>query len=196
MRCILLLFTTLLMPTKELEIYEELQLDLERNSPVYISQLNVGDSLHFTFTYTQVEAENRAKIHILDEKKENKVFVFQLRFNMNNDTYLYKETNYTDYTVTNTVKNQEWGHGGNRNLLPESVKSRGNSESELIIHLTRTNYSVSINGEVQENLMQNNREGLEFHKGAYLAVYNGESVKFLSKAVRAYYMHDIILSGI
>ena len=36
--------------------------------------------------------------------------------------------------------------------------------------------------------MQNNREGLEFHKGAYLAVYNGVSVKFLSKAVRAYYM--------
>ena len=51
--------------------------------------------------------------------------------------------------VTQTVKGLEWGYGGNRNLLPESVKSRDNSESELIIHLTRTNYSVSINGEVQ-----------------------------------------------
>ena len=43
---------------------------------------------------------NRAQIHILDETQEDKVFVFQLRFNENNDTF----GNATDYTVTNTGK--------------------------------------------------------------------------------------------
>ena len=41
---------------------------------------------------------NRAQIHILDETQQDKVFVFQLRFNENNDTY----GNATNYTVTNT----------------------------------------------------------------------------------------------
>ena len=52
MKCFLLLLTTLLKPTYELVIYEEL--DLNVTGTVYISSLDVGDILQFNFNYSQV----------------------------------------------------------------------------------------------------------------------------------------------